>query len=569
MLRAAVAASLLLGATSAAFGQDDSLAARIREANARATKAIAHRWRLVRNSDSPTEPQAQTLVALTLLRAGGPDERAEARKILDAWWLDAVAGNFGQYSNYSVALGISSLEGLSLERRLDHDDETSTLTRYDQVPLAPELRKRLEIASKSLMRSASRAGGTVSWGYRTLPFETGETKERLQPDPLTDSSNTQFAALALHDAARGGIAVPAELTEGLAASYVKAPDEKGEVRWGYAQEPTPSMTFAALSTLAICRALGARNDGLDASIQGGLKAAAKLVTTAGPSAVGQAGRGNAYTLYSLEKALDLLEAEALDGKEWFPQVAERVLKAQGPAGLWGESDLIDSCFYVLFLVRASFGASRLGPPRTVVRVSPEADALAAVKALGDAPLPGARAKLEEAVKKLAAKDDGAGAVLLGTLAELAKKAATREVAARCLVELCGKTPSSEEVALSIERLSRLRGACEPGDLLAALDRTCVLPVRAFAATKGASASSVLDAADVLDGESILETAAGSRCAHAFERAARRAIKGALPDLPARVAPSDLRWFVKVARERLEAEKDDAASAHKADGAARK
>src|SRR5687767_3216572 len=164
MLRWVVAA-MLLACASLARADERPLSARIREANLKATKAIAVRWSKVKPGATTYEGHARTLVALTLLRAGGSEERAVAKKLLDEWWLDAVAGRFGDpsqpntYGTYVVALGISALEALTLE---PIEDDTSTLTRYRKTPAGEDLKKRLEIATKALLDSSYSAG---AWGY--------------------------------------------------------------------------------------------------------------------------------------------------------------------------------------------------------------------------------------------------------------------------------------------------------------------------------------------------------------------------------------------------------------------
>ncbi|MEZ0231106.1 MAG: hypothetical protein ACAI25_20995, partial [Planctomycetota bacterium] len=310
------------------------------------------------------EGHARTLVALTLLRAGGPEERATAKKLLDEWWLDAVAGRFGDatqpgtYGTYVVALGISALDALTLE---PIEDDTSTLTRYARKPPGDDLKKRLEIATKALVDSSYSDG---AWGYHVRSF-----KDRGGGSSSTyDLSNTQFAALALHDAARAGVTIPTENVEGIVRYVARQADEDpkaaagkapARLRWSYKLESgtrsVPAMTYAALSILAVARSLGAKDERLEPTIAGGLVDLSKLVKTVGPATEGEHGFGNAYVLYSLEKALDLLEIEELDGKDWFAPIAERVLKTQNSSGLYGGGDLIDSCLYVLFLQREADG----------------------------------------------------------------------------------------------------------------------------------------------------------------------------------------------------------------------
>lgn len=561
-MRSWVVALALVGASGGvAIGQEKPLPARIREANLKATKAIAARWSKVKPGQTTYEGHARTLVALALLRAGGPEERTTAKKLLDEWWLDAVAGRFGDpanpngYGTYVVALGISALEAQTLEAI---EDDTSTLTRYKKTPVPEDLKKRLEIATKALLDSSfSEAAG---WGYQVRPFGKDG---RGGGSTSCDLSNTQFAALALHDAARGGVKIPAETVDALVEYMLPSDDEaknedaaKGvaeprKLRWSYittgSVRPSNAMTFAALSMLAIARSLGAKDARVEPTITRGLVDVNKLVRTLGPAVEGEHGWGSAYLLYSLEKALDLLEIELLDGKDWFAPIAERVLKAQGAKGLWGDGDLIDSCLYVLFLQRASFGASRLGA-RTVVRATPESDALGALRSFGDTPNATTRANAEAMLARLAASKDGREALALSSLVELSKKGATREVANKALRELCGKEPSGDELKVSIERLDKLRGpAPEAADLRAAFEKTTLLPVRAYAAQR-ASPDLLVEGAAALHEEAILETKAGSRCAHALEAALRKT-KADLPALTEDVRPAELRHFVKVARER--------------------
>ncbi len=555
MGRWAVAVVLLLCA-SLARGEDRPLPARIREANLKATKAIAARWSGLKPGDTTYEGHAKTLVALTLLRAGGPQERATAQKLLDEWWLDAVAGRFGDptqpatYGTYVVALGISALEAQTLE---PIEDDTTTLTRYTKKPVGEDLKKRLEIATKALLDSGDESG---SWGYRVRPFKDKDLGHRNG----SDLSNTQFAVLALHDAARGGVAIPREKLDAIvgyvaaeAHEDMRAAAGKGgarRLRWNYRLESgarsVSAMTFAALSVLAIARSLDAKDERLEPTIAGGLTDLNKLVRMAGPATDGEHGFGNAYVLYSLEKALDLLELEQLDGKDWFAPIAERVLKTQGTGGLYGGGDLIDSCLYVLFLQRATFGSSRLG--RTITKAAPEADVLAALKSFGDAPGSATRASADAAIAKLLATGGAREALALPAIVDLSKRPGTRDIAGKWLKDLCGKAPSTEELTTSLDRLEKVRAPTpKPEDLKAAFDKTTLLPVRAFAAQK-ATAELLIDAADVLDDESVLETRAGARCAHAFEEALKKLI-AQLPALGDEVRPAELRHFVKVARER--------------------
>jgi hypothetical protein len=606
MVRTLTAVVLVFAAASAASAQptltaDEALAKRIREANARATRAIAAKLPSLRRGDSTYDQHAQTLIALALLRAGGPAERETARQLLDRWWHDALRGQVGgadapgRYANYVLALGISALEGLTLEPIVD--EEGSTLTRYRRSPATSELKAKLDIAVRTLLDSRIKGGGMAAFGYEVCPLSTGDTRAAPEVSPRipgneADLSNTQFSLLALHDAARGGVAIPGEVVNELAAYLLSgdpgADDGGAPLRWGYhpggSRSSSVAMTFAGLSSLAVVRDLGFKDPALDGTIGRGLLRLGELANACGALGPATHGFGTAYNLYSLEKALDLLEVPTLDGKDWFAPLAEKVLKAQEKSGLWCEGDVIDSCFTVLFLVRATLSESRIGPPRTVIRRGTRAagmvliprtqeivDVPGLVRAFAEATdnvtIARARRVADEAVHALAEVGSGEDAILLGPLEKLlGGRNSRRETAARWSRDLAGRELTPAEAKDAGALYEKIILGKEVADLRAALAKESPLPLQALAATAVAArevtelAPVVIEAADRLASEACLETPAGSRCARAFAAALGRLIFAAkgvaksdeLPALPAtgHVSEGELEGLVRAARARL-------------------
>ncbi|MBI3725363.1 hypothetical protein HY251_15630 [bacterium] len=595
----------------------DELAVRIRKATARAARALAVAQR---------PPEARTLVALALLRAGNHEDRQTARKILDQWWQQAWKT---RVSNYELALAISALEGLSLERIEPGPEDTSTLTRYDALPLEPEIKKRLGIAVRALVDGRVGTDGEgCGWGYRTARFKdeegNGKTKpkdaEREDEDddllvPSTsDNSNVQFSVLALHDAARAGVAIPDGVVQAVArhflackgtlpaktATTVPPPGEEGTkpapaaVRWGYRDAKlghSASMSLAGLSSLAIVRELGARNDQLALAIETGLVRMSELVLACGRPDTGAqrslpSGWGAPYNLYSLEKALDLLEVKEVDGKDWFAPLAESVLAAQGSDGLW-QHDAIDSSLYVLFLTRATVSKARIEDHRTSSGGSSPAEVyIPAKKKIVDAValLRGyagatdvkaslaARADAGEALAALAAEGHGRDACLLGTLTELlAASSGKRETAQAWLKDLLGRDAKDQEVkaaAASARSLLDARETKKASLLRAAIaDDSLALPLRAFAAHALSvlpcpeAAPDLATAAEKLADDRFLATGAGARCARAHGDALAALVRAKLPALPPKgaVSPEDLRALASGARDALKRALEDAVS----------
>jgi|GEM_PF-1259218 len=262
-----------------------------------------------------------------------------------------------------------------------------------------------------------RAPGRGSWGYGD-PITSR--------DAWTDHSNTQFAALALHAGQRRGVQVPRTVFEEVLRSFTESGIPSPHVRevlvdrapwrgespqressagespagervegvrlsgrgigWAYrplvpeerrkrgsvATRGTVSMTAAAVSSVLVAR------HGLESA--GGLaRAARRAVVTLvdggvielarswrpGPAPAGESlHRNHFYTLYSLEKAMDLAGVGLLDGVDWYRDQVPFLLRDQGADGAWGggaeterDGPIVSTAFALLFLRRAT---ARLG-----------------------------------------------------------------------------------------------------------------------------------------------------------------------------------------------------------------
>jgi hypothetical protein len=626
----AISLALVLGAAlSRASRGDDApdelkLATEIRAATSRATKAIAAAMSSAPGTPFPSafgfvrkNDQVRTLAALALVRAGNAEEKKVARALIDSWWEEAASGtSLTSTGNYELALGISALEGLTLERV--EEAHPTTVSRYEAQPMSVTDKQRLEDATRALIegRSSTYEGG-CAWSYAASPI-TSETSTTTRPDPLRtranrfarraagafDNSNTQFSVLALHDAARGGVVIPPEIANGIAAhflacggSYGVLPGRTatggGALRWGYNGSPeadgtafrTPTqeqrratMNFAGLSSLAIARDLGAKDAQVTRAIERGLEGISEFVTCfhGKVPTYGEGGGGTAYALYSLEKAFDSLELKAIGGSDWFSPLAREVLRTQETTGLWGSGDVIDSCLYVLFLTRATVSRGRVTDRRSTGALASKSslgevflprnkktvNAIALVSDYGMEPGPARRLAADEAVHALAAEGHGRDACLVGPLAALLEHKGPRsEDGARWLHDVCGRAVTPDQAKAAGARFDPIAESRDPALLRAVLLETKggpnVLPLRAFAASAlatapGADANDLCAAAEALAGEPALATLAGARCARAYADALTGLLCAELPALPQEklVTEPDLRSVVKEARVKM-------------------
>jgi hypothetical protein len=576
----------LIVSFSALAEDEKPLPLRTREAVRKATKAIAK-----------AEPKkgihdTRTLMALALLRGGGPDERKVARKLLDSWWEEAVKDEniLDTSGNYELSLFIMALEGTSLVH-VDDPEGTQEAPRFRVRAIAKSDKERLEKATRALLagRVKTFEGKGCAWSYLAAPLDEttrdGSSIKGLIKKGMGDefdNSNTQFSVLALHEAARSGVAIPKDVVEAIARHFLGCAMEAKDVgrrrrdkdatptggedalRWGYREKDfRESMHFAGLSSLGIARELGFTEDSVQKAIKRGLVGIGPMIARDKSE---KGGMGDSYLLYSIEKALDILEVETVDGKPWFPPLAESVLKDQGASGLWDE-DLIDSCFYVLFLTRGTLSKNRLiqtkggdGSAGDVFlpKAKKTVNAVALLEAFRQTANEANKKAADEAVFALAAEGHGGDACLLRPLATLlADKGARADAAARWVREVSGQSLAKDKVEAAASAFEGLEEACDLVALRSVLAKEA-LPLRAYAASELAALQDkkgVADLAAACDGlasdATLLPTNAGARCARSFADALTGILVATLPDLPAKGSvPADkLKAVAQAARDR--------------------
>ncbi|MCE5279721.1 MAG: hypothetical protein ABFD92_20220 [Planctomycetaceae bacterium] len=253
-------------------------------------------------------------------------------------------------------------------------------------------------------------GGDGGWGYGPV-------------DSHRDLSNTQIALLGLWSAQRNKVPVPAAVWDN-ARMYVSNLHQR-DGGWVYsagANEQRHSMVAAGISSLAICQLSLAATAGSNPNAKTYRSGGANLpksgtvivrrdvrANNANPidlikrgfawfNAKGLAtGELETYYLYGLERACTLTRVESLGGKEWYPQVAQTLIKAQAADGSWSgqHSSTVATCWALLALSRATAQTIGQYPSPLGGQYSP-----GAAPAGGDAGAPGADAINPNAVPVL-------------------------------------------------------------------------------------------------------------------------------------------------------------------------
>jgi hypothetical protein len=184
------------------------------------------------------------------------------------------------------------------------------------------------------------------------------------PTGAGDLSNTQYAALGLWAASRGGVKVSERAWYDLIQATLAYKTSDGG--FSYRQNgggATGSMTAAGVAVLAICRErLGLserrgdrrRSKKVDDAIQDGLEWLAKNFAVDGNPGAGRRFLG--YYLYGLERVGALAETERIGDHDWYREGARFLVDGQSKAGHWAPSlggGAAQTCFALLFLRRAT------------------------------------------------------------------------------------------------------------------------------------------------------------------------------------------------------------------------
>jgi len=324
-------------------------------------------------------PGHRALVLLTLLRSTGNPTDPVVAKALNALRKSKIT------RTYDLAMAIMVIESLYAS-----PDEREMLLngRLDRPHLRKPSdadRKLLEKWTKTLLANRdSRVDGAYlsRWNYT--------------PGKRYDNSNTQYALLGLYAASLCGIEISPQVWHAATAHWLKdqAPAKGKTVRvkltthkdllrlekqggqaitvsagvparvrgWAYVGSKTKghtgSMTTAGISGLAICRAAlqnakkGSRKEfyEIDKAITDGFAWLDKNFTVRK-----NPGKANwlYYYLYGLERACELSGVALINTHNWYFEGASHLLAQQAKGGSWNKENLVDTCFAILFLKKAT------------------------------------------------------------------------------------------------------------------------------------------------------------------------------------------------------------------------
>ena len=227
----------------------------------------------------------------------------------------------------------------------------------DEIDRDRELIRRLTRALEDCQREHGEHSG--GWDYK------------LDKGTNSDRSNSQYAVLALRDAAYAGIEVEQTVWKRIHEHWLKGQNTDGG--WDYrpgGTSATGSMTSAGLSTLAITTRMlhddsdvdangqpdcCSPNPPLDAFQKGRRWMARRFTVMNNPVR----NRDHYYYLYGLERAGRLSNVRFFGEHDWYREGARYFVTAQHGDGSWlerGTSRVVSTCFGLLFL---SKGLSRV------------------------------------------------------------------------------------------------------------------------------------------------------------------------------------------------------------------
>ncbi len=365
-------------------------------------KAIEHGVNaLLRGLENPLTGHSQTypvgfraLLAYALIEAGHSEESDEVQSLLK----QVLAKPSERV--YSVSLAVMALDAYEAKR-------SQSKSQASQLISGEAARRGIAERLEWLVKAQVPRLGVWGYGHRDPDWQ--------------DYSNTQFATLALQVGILRGADLPSRNLKELLSSFKatavvgktpltlevegpgwwkeeRRPSRTGPrkmirpreggftlatspVGWPYRvaiqdrpgrAPPSLSMTAAAVSSLIVIRgASGKRVDrDLDRMVAGGLAQIYRRWIDLLPSTGDTIHRNYFYTLYSVEKALDLAGVRRLGEIDWYRDQAMVLLREQGPRGLWGavnlsrDYQLVSTAFALLFLKRAT-QRLRLDPPEPV------------------------------------------------------------------------------------------------------------------------------------------------------------------------------------------------------------
>jgi hypothetical protein len=237
-----------------------------------------------------------------------------------------------------------------------------------------------QIAAGPLGRElAPRRPGVREFGAEALrPARKLPVKKQREGPPTGDNSNSQIAALGLRACHEAGVLLPREVLESASKWWRDSQTRLESTRglppgtpvpegWCYGKhdhKPYGSMTAGGVGSLVIYDYLLGRDWRRDREVANGMAWLGKNFSAdfnPGPCESGgfveNSQHHYAYYLYALERAAILFGTAEIGRQDWFGRIAQVLLQKQRPDGAWslkdGGGDLLDTCFAVLFLRKAT------------------------------------------------------------------------------------------------------------------------------------------------------------------------------------------------------------------------
>ena len=329
-------------------------------------------WDCPHNEKYPLGPTA--LATLAAIKSGVPGDHPRIERAFDYMREQPLT------KTYSVAILL-----MALDARYEPAPETFATEPLDQY-------------GKRVTETPCEAGISkhdLTWMKQAMAFliDNQRSGHWRYPSGNFDLSNTQYALLGLKAGSRCGIKVPSKVWADALEFHLDYQQKEGEeviirineVRgdyriefrekaaargFGYVHksEPTGSMTTAGLAGLLICQSElwkdSRFNKRLRERTRVGIRDGfawlqANFTVYANPMA---GVSHHYYYLYGLERACILGHTRFVGEHDWYEEGAEALLGRQFVDGSWNQK-LVESCFALLFLKRASFriGNSAITP----------------------------------------------------------------------------------------------------------------------------------------------------------------------------------------------------------------
>jgi hypothetical protein len=218
------------------------------------------------------------------------------------------------------------------------------------------------------------------------------------PWGAVDLSNTQYGVMGLRAAAMHGVKVPPEAFERAAQQALQFQHEDGAgayaplgFSYNRTSKPTSSMTVAGTLLLAVAdeqlkgKAKGA---GYATAARRGVEWLAKHWSVE-QNQFESHDRWNVYYLYGVERVGSVLSIEKIGEHDWYREGARRLVDTQGGKGEWASAyadHVINTCFALLFLNRATAVVSGKSATRVKLYGADDPSRPVSLRASGDTPL---------------------------------------------------------------------------------------------------------------------------------------------------------------------------------------